>query len=59
MGGYSWGSSMLSYVYHELCKVTSYEVVEMGGACVLVQLWAWERFQAIIENDPYVSMFMI
>lgn len=51
-GSYSWGSAVLSYLYRELCKATDYNRKEIGGACILLQLWAWMRFPCIAPQPP-------
>ncbi|KAF7833529.1 serine/threonine-protein phosphatase 7 long form-like protein [Senna tora] len=43
-GTYSWGSACLAFLYREMCKASDYDVKEIGGACLLLQLWVWERF---------------
>ena len=47
---------MLGYLYRELCKATNYEAHEIGGACILLQLWAWERFPYIGTANPPVPV---
>lgn len=46
-GSYSWGSACLAFLYREMCKASDYDTKEIGGACVLLQLWVWERFPHI------------
>ncbi|KAK7860753.1 serine/threonine-protein phosphatase 7 long form like protein [Quercus suber] len=48
---YSWGSAALSWLYRHLCKASEKEAKQIGGAVLLVQLWAWERF-------PYICPMM-
>ena len=55
-GTLSWGSAVLSYLYRELCKATDYDACEIGGACILLQLWAWERFPYIGPVNPLVAV---
>ena len=50
------GSAVLSYLYRELCKVTDYDAREIGGACILLQLWAWERFPYIGPVNPQIAI---
>ena len=38
--GYSWGFTVLAYLYRELCKATNYRVRDIGGACILLQFKA-------------------
>lgn len=40
----SWGSGCLSNLYHYLCHGCKIGKENMGGAFILLQLWAWERF---------------
>ena len=53
-GQYSWGSACLAYLYRELCKATNYDTREIGGASILVQMWAWDRFPLLAPTllDP-------
>ncbi|KAK7815914.1 serine/threonine-protein phosphatase 7 long form like protein [Quercus suber] len=44
---YSWGSAALSWLYRHLCKVSEKTAKQIGGALLLVQLWAWARFPHI------------
>ncbi|KAK7844886.1 serine/threonine-protein phosphatase 7 long form like protein [Quercus suber] len=37
---YSWGSAALSWLYRHLCKASEKEAKQIGGAVLLVQLWA-------------------
>lgn len=41
---YSWGSAVLAYLYRHLCDATKADVRAIGGACILLQFWAWLRF---------------
>ena len=44
---YSWGSAALSWLYKHLCKASEKITKQIGGALLLVQLWAWARFPHI------------
>ena len=44
---YSWGSAALSRLYRQLCKASEKTAKQIGGALLLVQLWAWARFPHI------------
>ena len=44
---YSWGSAALSRLYRQLCKALEKTAKQIGGALLLVQLWAWARFPHI------------
>ena len=43
-GSYSWGSTTLAWLYRELYRATKPNTKDIGGALILVQLWAWSRF---------------
>jgi len=57
---YSWGFAVLDYLYREMCSAINYTTKSIGGMCILIQMWAWERCTAltlrrtspIIENKP-------
>ena len=49
-GKYSWGSAVLAYLYRELCKATDYNVRAIGGACCILQFWAWHRFPRLAPS---------
>ncbi|KAH1262552.1 Serine/threonine-protein phosphatase 7 long form [Glycine max] len=57
---YAWGPAVLAYLYREMCSATDYKIKSIGGMCILIQLWAWERCTTlapkrtppIIENKP-------
>ncbi|KAH1254694.1 Serine/threonine-protein phosphatase 7 long form [Glycine max] len=57
---YAWGPVVLAYLYREMCSATDYKVKSIGGMCILIQMWAWERCTTlapkrtppIIENKP-------
>jgi hypothetical protein len=34
----------LASLYRELCRATKPNTKDIGGALILVQLWAWSRF---------------
>ncbi|XP_050286614.1 serine/threonine-protein phosphatase 7 long form homolog isoform X6 [Quercus robur] len=40
---YSWGSGCLAWLYRELCRASEKGASQIGGACTLVQYWAWVR----------------
>ena len=44
---YSCGSAALSWLYRHLCKASKKATKQIGGALLLVQLWAWARFPHI------------
>ncbi|KAH1199418.1 Serine/threonine-protein phosphatase 7 long form [Glycine max] len=57
---YAWGPTVLAYLYREMCSATDYKVKSIGGMCILIQMWAWERCTTlapkrtppVIENKP-------
>ncbi|KAH1233370.1 Serine/threonine-protein phosphatase 7 long form [Glycine max] len=57
---YAWGLAVLAYLYREMCSATDYKIKSIGGMCILIQMWAWERCTTlapkrtppIIENKP-------
>ncbi|KAK9996471.1 hypothetical protein SO802_021157 [Lithocarpus litseifolius] len=44
---YSWGSAALYWLYRHLCKALEKKAKQIGGALLLVQLWAYARFPHI------------
>ncbi|KAK4410303.1 protein MAINTENANCE OF MERISTEMS [Sesamum angolense] len=40
---YSWGSTVLAFLYRELCNASEKGKAAIGGALQLVQIWAWSR----------------
>ncbi|KAL5176260.1 Serine/threonine-protein phosphatase 7 long form [Glycine soja] len=63
---YSWGSVVLGYLYREMCSATDYKTKSIGGMCILIQMWVWERCTTmslrrtppIIENKPLGHMWL-
>ena len=55
---YSWGSAALSWLYRHLCKALEKTAKQIGGALLLVQLWAWARFPHIcpVMRHPYQAL---
>ncbi|KAF7114253.1 hypothetical protein RHSIM_RhsimUnG0097200 [Rhododendron simsii] len=43
-GTYSWGSTCLATLYHYLDFGSTVGSKDLGGMCVLLQVWGWERF---------------
>ena len=41
---YSWGSAAFAWLYRQLCGALKKDVMQIGGALLLVQLWAYSRF---------------
>ena len=44
---YSWGSAALAWLYRQLCSASKKDAMQIGGALLLVQLWAYSRFPQI------------
>ncbi|KAH1189959.1 Serine/threonine-protein phosphatase 7 long form [Glycine max] len=57
---YAWGPAVLAYLYREMCSATDYKIKSIGGMCILIQMWAWERCTTlapkrtppVIQNKP-------
>ena len=51
---YSWGSAALAWLYRQLCSASKKDTMQIGGALLLVQLWAYSRFPQIclIKRPP-------
>ncbi|KAH1242173.1 Serine/threonine-protein phosphatase 7 long form [Glycine max] len=57
---YAWGSAILVFLYREMCSATNYKTKSIGGMCILLQMWAWERCPTLapkrtpsqVENKP-------
>ncbi|XP_075633308.1 serine/threonine-protein phosphatase 7 long form homolog [Castanea sativa] len=52
---YSWGSGCLAGCTRELCRASEKGASQIGGACTLVQYWAWARLPFLcprIEPPP-------
>ena len=41
---YNWDSAALAWLYRHLCSASKKDVMQIGGALLLVQLWAYSRF---------------
>ncbi|KAH1193907.1 Serine/threonine-protein phosphatase 7 long form [Glycine max] len=56
----AWRLAVLAYLYREMCSATDYKTKSIGGMCILIQMWAWERCTSlapkrtppVIENKP-------
>ncbi|XP_029153305.1 serine/threonine-protein phosphatase 7 long form homolog [Arachis hypogaea] len=44
MGGYSWGSAALAWLYRCMCRVANRHVVKLAGPLQLLQSWIFWRF---------------
>ncbi|XP_057719473.1 serine/threonine-protein phosphatase 7 long form homolog [Arachis stenosperma] len=44
MGGYSWGSAVLAWLYRCMCRVANRHVVKLAGPLQLLQSWIFWRF---------------
>ncbi|KAL0015433.1 hypothetical protein SO802_002502 [Lithocarpus litseifolius] len=66
---YSWGNGALAWLYKHLCKALETKAMQIGGALMLVQLWAYSRFPLIcpvtrppqppVEVGPLTSQYVI
>ena len=66
---YSWGSGALAWLYRHLCKASESKAKQIGGAVMLVQLWAYSRFPLIcpvmrlplppVEAGPFANRYVI
>ncbi|XP_015945764.1 protein MAIN-LIKE 1-like [Arachis duranensis] len=52
MGGYSWGSAALAWLYRCMCRVTNRHVVKLAGPLQLLQSWIFWRFPSF-RPDGY------
>ncbi|KAL9665639.1 hypothetical protein QQ045_021060 [Rhodiola kirilowii] len=43
ISGYSWGSTVLAYLYRCLCNACESTHTQLCGCAILIQLWAWEH----------------
>ena len=47
---YSWGSAALAWLYRQLCRASKKDAMQIGGALLLVKLWAYSRFPQICPS---------
>ncbi|KAH1197421.1 Serine/threonine-protein phosphatase 7 long form [Glycine max] len=40
---YAWGPAVFAFLYRAMCSATDYKIKSIGGMCILIQMWAWER----------------
>ncbi|KAH1262512.1 Serine/threonine-protein phosphatase 7 long form [Glycine max] len=65
-GRYAWGAAVLGFLYREMCSATDYKTKSIGGMCILLQLWAWERCPTLapkmtpsqVENTPLAHRWL-
>jgi hypothetical protein len=62
-GKYSWGGATLAWLYREMCRATKLDASEIGGALILLQLWARDRFPHIAPQrllrehiEPFIDI---
>ncbi|KAH1261801.1 Serine/threonine-protein phosphatase 7 long form [Glycine max] len=63
---YALGPAVLAFLYREMCSATDYKIKSIGGMCILIQIWAWERCTTLapkktpsaIENKPLRHMWL-
>ena len=55
---YNWGSAALAWLYRQLCNASKKDAMQIGGALLLVQLWAYSRFPQIcpITRPPLLPV---
>lgn len=54
-GCYSWGAACLAWLYRQLCLAADATAQEIGGAIILLQVWAWDRFPHIAPVRRFTS----
>ncbi|XP_072080946.1 protein MAIN-LIKE 1-like [Arachis hypogaea] len=47
IGGYSWGSAALAWLYRCMCRVANRHVVKLAGSLQLLQSWIFWRFPGL------------
>ncbi|XP_019232914.1 PREDICTED: serine/threonine-protein phosphatase 7 long form homolog [Nicotiana attenuata] len=47
--GYSWGATVLGYLYRQMCRASMGTQRDIAGLLPLLQVWAWERF---LQSQP-------
>ncbi|KAI3453905.1 hypothetical protein Pfo_010568 [Paulownia fortunei] len=47
---FSWGSALLSFMYRELCTTSDKDKNIIGGAMMLLQIWAWSRITTLVPR---------
>ncbi|XP_059306585.1 protein MAIN-LIKE 2-like [Lycium ferocissimum] len=55
LGCYSWGATVLGYMYRGFCRCSMGTRVEVPAFCSLLQIWVWTRlrpFQPIPTHPP-------
>ncbi|KAH1238912.1 Serine/threonine-protein phosphatase 7 long form [Glycine max] len=45
-----WRPAVLAFLYREMCSATDYKIKSIGGMCILIQMWAWERCTTLAPN---------
>ena len=56
---YSWGSGCLPWLYRELCRASEKGASQIGGACTLVQYWAWAKLPFLCSRiEPHLDAIM-
>ncbi|KAK7830414.1 protein main-like 2 [Quercus suber] len=55
---FSWGSAALSWLDRHLCNVSEKIAKQIGGALLLMQLWAWANFPQIcpVMRHPHQAL---
>ncbi|KAL5164824.1 Serine/threonine-protein phosphatase 7 long form [Glycine soja] len=59
---YAWGPAVFAFLYREMCSATDYKIKSIGGMCILIQMWAWERCTTLAPKrtppEPYTATVM-
>ncbi|KAH1220889.1 Serine/threonine-protein phosphatase 7 long form [Glycine max] len=58
-GTYAWGAAVLRFLYREMCSATDYKTKSIGGMCILLEMWAWERCPTLLQRGllPKINGF--
>ncbi|XP_019251031.1 PREDICTED: serine/threonine-protein phosphatase 7 long form homolog [Nicotiana attenuata] len=49
---YSWGATVLAYLYRSMCRASIGPTVDICGFLPLLQLWAWQRIMPLQPPLP-------
>ncbi|KAF7832340.1 Serine/threonine-protein phosphatase 7 long form-like [Senna tora] len=47
VGQYSWGSTILAYLFREMCEATRWDCEIKGRCAHFLLAWAWDRFRTL------------
>ncbi|KAH1202725.1 Serine/threonine-protein phosphatase 7 long form [Glycine max] len=54
-GRYAWGAAVLGFLYREMCNATDYKTKSIGGMCILLQMWTWERCPTLALKRTFIT----